>query len=248
MCLDVLRLKKNFWKKVLTKWNECVIIRVQKKKGNSIMAYNKKSAHKCVEDKDFYGCWENFVHTTPQWKDHWWKSVVAIYNAVEDLQNKLELDYENRTYQVKKAKRVKRNKTDENPNVVYKRFRDGRNPIPMVKKSDCAENIQNEQVVYFFKFYDKEGILLFNKIGTTSRDAYQRLRDEIKTYSEKFDIGHADIHRIVRCNGLPAEGPESALRAEFIRRYPESFHKNDRFFDVDIDPLDFDQIVNRWLE
>jgi hypothetical protein len=31
MCLDVLRLKKNFWKKVLTKWNECVIIRVQKK-------------------------------------------------------------------------------------------------------------------------------------------------------------------------------------------------------------------------
>lgn len=127
--------------------------------------------------------------------------------------------------------------------VKFRRFKDGRPPVAMEFMPDCGENLKGEQAVYFFKFYSEE-ILLFNKVGTSAKDVVARLRDEIGEYSKKFSIRRVEIHRIRSCGMYPAEGAESALRAELIRQYPTAFRKNDRFFGVDIDPTVFDEIVD----
>lgn len=131
--------------------------------------------------------------------------------------------------------------------IKERRFKNGRNPVLMKFMEDCGENIKNEQAVYFFKFYDTKEELLFNKVGTSAKDVVGRLRDEIGDYSKKFDLFYVEIHRIRSCGDYPAEGAESALRAELIRQYPQAFRKNDRFFGVDIDPVIFDTIVNQFL-
>ena len=130
--------------------------------------------------------------------------------------------------------------------VLYRTFRDGRPTVPMEFMLGCGENICNEEAVYFFKFYD-ENNLIFNKIGTSKKDVVGRLRDEIAEYSKKFDIRRVEIHRIVSCGDKPAEGAESALRAKLIDKYPEAFRKNDRFFNVDISPLIFDEIIKNYI-
>lgn len=130
--------------------------------------------------------------------------------------------------------------------VKFRRFKDGRPPVAMEFMPDCGENLKGEQAVYFFKFYSEE-ILLFNKVGTSAKDVVARLRDEIGEYSKKFSIRRVEIHRIRSCGMYPAEGAESALRAELIRQYPTAFRKNDRFFGVDIDPCVFDEIVDRFF-
>lgn len=130
--------------------------------------------------------------------------------------------------------------------VKFRRFKDGRPPVAIEFMPDCGENLKGEQAVYFFKFYSEE-VLLFNKVGTSAKDVVSRLRDEIGEYSKKFSIRRVEIHRIRSCGMYPAEGAESALRAELIRQYPEAFRKNDRFFGVDIDPCVFDEIVDRFF-
>lgn len=130
--------------------------------------------------------------------------------------------------------------------VKLRKFKDGRPAVRMEFMPDCGENLKNEQAVYFFKFYN-DGTLEFNKIGTSGKDVVGRLRDEIGDYSKKFDITRVEIHRIRSCKGYPAEGAESALRAELIRKYPTAFRKNDRFFNVDIDPCVFDEICDEFF-
>ena len=130
--------------------------------------------------------------------------------------------------------------------VVYRKFRDGRPAVAMEFMPDCGENLKNEEAVYFFKFYN-ETSLEFNKVGTTAKDVIGRLRDEIGEYSKKFNIRRVEIHRIMSCGNRPAEGAESALRAELIRQYPTAFRKNDRFFGVDISPAVFDTIMNAYF-
>lgn len=126
--------------------------------------------------------------------------------------------------------------------TVYRRFRDGRPAVAMEFMPDCGGNIKGEQAVYFFKFYN-ETALEFDKVGTSAKDVVARLRDEIGEYSKKYDIRRVEIHRIMSCGNCPAEGAESALRAELIRQYPNAFRKNDRFFGADISPAVFDEIM-----
>ncbi len=130
--------------------------------------------------------------------------------------------------------------------VLYRKFKNGKPAVAMEFMTECGENLKDEQAVYFFKFYD-ENALLFNKIGTTSKDIISRLRQEISDYSKKFNIVRVEIHRMRPCGNIPAEGAESALRAEFCKRYPNAFRKNDRFFNVDISPEDFDLVYNQYF-
>ena len=130
--------------------------------------------------------------------------------------------------------------------ILYRRFRDGRPPVAMEFMPNCGANIAGEEAVYFFKFFN-ETALEFNKVGTSAKDVIARLRDEIGEYSKKFDIRRVEIHRIMSCGNRPAEGAESALRAELIRQYPTAFRKNDRFFGVDISPVIFDEIMSAYF-
>lgn len=132
------------------------------------------------------------------------------------------------------------------PTTPYRKFKDGRPAVAMEFMPECGANIKGEEAVYFFKFYNAKA-LEFNKVGTSAKDVVARLRDEIGEYSKKFDIRRVEIHRIVSCGNRPAEGAESALRAELIRQYPQAFRKNDRFFGVDISPAVFDEIIHNYF-
>lgn len=132
------------------------------------------------------------------------------------------------------------------PCILYRKFRDGRPPVAMEFMPGYGQNLVGVEAVYFFKFYCPNA-LAFNKVGTSAKDVIARLRDEIGEYSKKFNICRVEIHRICACGNVPAEGAESALRAELIRQYPEAFRKNDRFFGVDIDPAVFDEIVAQYF-
>ena len=137
----------------------------------------------------------------------------------------------------------------EHPNEVItmpRKFKDGRPAVMMEFQPGFGDNIKGEEAVYFFKFYG-EVALFFDKVGTSKVDVVARLRDEIGEYSKKFDIRRVEIHRIMSCGNRPAEGAESALRAELIKQYPEAFRKNDRFFGVDISPAVFDEIVSQYF-
>ena len=132
------------------------------------------------------------------------------------------------------------------PQVLYRKFRDGRS-VPMELMPGYGEDISNEQIVYFFKFFSADD-LLFDKIGTTTKNAISRLRDEIGEYSKKFPISKVEVHRIRSCNGIPAEGYESALRGQLIADHPTAFRKNDRFFGADIPASVFDAICDQFAK
>ena len=132
------------------------------------------------------------------------------------------------------------------PVIKYRKFKNGRPAVAMEFMPDCGENIKNEEAVYLFKFYG-EVELIFNKIGTSKVNVVSRLRDEIGDYVKKFDIYRVEIHRIMPLGNFPAEGAESELRSKLIKQYPDAFRKNDRFFNVDIDPLVFDQILSEYF-
>ena len=101
---------------------------------------------------------------------------------------------------------------------------------------------------YLFKFYGDNNILLFSKIGTTTRSVITRLKEEVKQYRRmQFPINKVEVCAVIDCGNIPAEGAESILRATFIKEFPNSFRKNDRFFGVDIPTETFKNIVEGYL-
>ena len=105
-----------------------------------------------------------------------------------------------------------------------------------------------KQLVYLFKFYDSDGKLICSKVGTTTRLPEQRLQEEIKYYrNHGIPVESTEICSVIDCGAIPCEGAESITRAVFIRKYPEAFCKNDRFFGVDIPTRTFNQIVKNYL-
>lgn len=101
---------------------------------------------------------------------------------------------------------------------------------------------------YEFKFYNEEK-LLFTKIGTTKRKATVRLKEEIKSYRKAgFHITKVVIESIIDCGEIPSEGAESFARAIFIKKYPNTFLKNDRFLGVDIPVEFFNKVIFNYFE
>ena len=122
-------------------------------------------------------------------------------------------------------------------------------PIALVIQILCDDlgKAKNEKC-YLFKFYDNSDKLLFSKVGTTTRAVKTRLKEEIKTYRKSgFDIGKAEICKVIDCGNVPAEGAESFCRAAFIKQFPHTFKKNDRFMNVDIPTAEFTKIVKGYL-
>lgn len=104
------------------------------------------------------------------------------------------------------------------------------------------------EVCYLFEFYDDAKNLLCSKVGTTKRTVRQRLKEELasKTY-KGMGATHAIVNRVYECGEMPAEGLESLIRSEYIKKYPKSFKKNDRFIGEYFD-FDFcDKIAKQYL-
>ena len=125
------------------------------------------------------------------------------------------------------------------------------------RKSKYDEIIENngfditesgKEICYLFEFYDNENNLLCSKVGTTKRNVRQRLIEELRSKTYKnMGATNAVVNRVYNCGEFPAEGLESRIRSEYIRKYPKSFKKNDRFINTLFD-FDFcDKIAKNYL-
>ena len=95
---------------------------------------------------------------------------------------------------------------------------------------------------------DKNDESICSKVGTTTRTVQERIREELRsdTY-KKMGAVRCIIHRVYDCGEIPAEGLESMFRATYIRKYPNSFHKNDRFIKQKFDLAEADKICKGYL-
>ena len=94
----------------------------------------------------------------------------------------------------------------------------------------------------------ENGELICSKVGTTTRLPEQRLKEEIRYYRDHgIEVDKAEICSVIDCGDIPAEGAESYTRAQYIRKFPTAFCKNDRFFGVDISTRTFNKFVAEYL-
>lgn len=115
--------------------------------------------------------------------------------------------------------------------------------------SECDLLNKATEKCYLFKFYNDKSEIIFSKVGTTTRKVKTRVKEEIRSYRKNaVDVYKVVICSVFDCGELPAEGAESITRAEFIRQYPNTFKKNDRFMNIDIPTENFNKIVNSYLK
>lgn len=100
---------------------------------------------------------------------------------------------------------------------------------------ECPNDLaEDSEKFYLIRAFDSKGKRIFSKVGTTIRSVLQRMKEHLAAYT-KLGIVRIVVDKIWDCGNIPAEGYESWFRAWYIRRWPEKFNKNDRFFDVDFD-------------
>jgi hypothetical protein len=67
------------------------------------------------------------------------------------------------------------------------------------------------------------------------------------SYYSNLDIIGVEIESVINCGAYPAEGLESYCRAYYIKKYPNAFKKNDRFFNVDLNTEEFNNLATTYL-
>ena len=196
------------------------------------MAYISKSADTCIAENDFFSALENLLHTTPRWIEHWFKCCCIIFDANPHLTHQFIKDTTNRVFRP--------HSTTDLISIWYYNgkeiFTNG-----IIDLLDRAT-----QKCYLFRFYNADGHLVCSKVGTTTKAILIRIKRELNDYAD-LGIVSCVIDRVYDCGDIPAEGMESYFRAEYIRRHPTHFRKNDRFFSVAFDLDEADRICHQYL-
>lgn len=193
------------------------------------MKVKKKSAEEYIEEGDFEGALERFKNANSRWRNHWFDVCVTIFTKIKDFSKKYVIDTVRQT--IEKIEKPKRVNWDERIKI----------------ECDLLDNAS--QKCYLFEFYNSENELVCSKVGTTTRKVIQRLKEEMrsKTY-KKLDCVKAVVKRVYDCGDMPAEGAESYFRAYYIKQFPNSFKKNDRFMNEYFD-FDFaDKLMENYLQ
>lgn len=102
------------------------------------------------------------------------------------------------------------------------------------------------QLVYLIRLLNEKEQLVWSKVGTTTRAIDTRMREHLRYY-KKAGVAKVEVNRIYDCGELPAEGLESEFRARYMRKYPGTFQKNDRFTSVEFDLTEADEIAKSYL-
>lgn len=102
------------------------------------------------------------------------------------------------------------------------------------------------QQLYLIRLLDKDDELVYSKVGTTTRSSQARMKEHLRYY---YDNGVRSIQvlRLWNCGNTEAEGLESEFRAHYIRKFPGTFRKNDRFTGVEFDLEEADRIAASYL-
>lgn len=109
-----------------------------------------------------------------------------------------------------------------------------------------CEKVNGNQLAYLLRLLDKDGNLIWSKVGTTTRTIEERMREHLRYY-RKYDVTTIEVTRVWDCGDTDAEGLESFLRSKYIRKFPGTFQKNDRFYHVEFDVNQADKWVQLYL-
>lgn len=103
------------------------------------------------------------------------------------------------------------------------------------------------QQVYLIRLLDADNQLIWSKVGTTTRKTNKRMVEHLRYY-RKSGVYKIEVLRLWNCGSMDAEGLESEFRAHYIKNYPGTFRKNDRFINVEFDLDEADAIVKEYLK
>lgn len=188
-----------------------------------------------IDNNDFEGAKERLDNTNDRWRSHWYETCVEIFNACTEWSKKYVLD--------PIAKAVRKLTTIK---VFAPKVRN--EDITFSEGCVIQSNEDRAEKCYLIEFFDENKNSICSKVGTTIRTIQQRVREELssKTY-KKMGAVSCVIHRVYDCKGIPAEGLESYFRANYIRKYPNSFCKNDRFICAKFDLAEADKIYSEYV-
>ena len=197
---------------------------------------SKKSAEIYIAQNDFEGAKERLEEANPRWKSHWFNTCEQIYNSCKEWAKMYVLDPIAKTVQ----------KVISAQSNLFPRLR--KNDISYSDKSIVQTNEDRRQKCYLIEFFDKNDESVCSKVGTTIRTIQERIREELnsKTY-KNMGVVRCMIHRVYDCGNIPAEGLESEFRAKYIKKYPNSFYKNDRFINEKFDLAEADKIYAEYM-
>lgn len=185
-----------------------------------------------VASNDFMGIYEKWENANKRWKDYWFDAFCEVREYCKN--------------EVDKVFKI----VNDTLEIVFKKVRKKYSyDIELTEDVDESKFVEKGgEKVYLFEFFDKNDTLVCSKVGTTTRTVRQRLREELrsKTYSSMGCVS-AVVYRIYDCGDVPAEGLESRIRAEYIKKYPRSFKKNDRFINERFDFDECDKLVENYL-
>lgn len=103
------------------------------------------------------------------------------------------------------------------------------------------------KLCYLFKFYDGNGDLLFSKVGTTERTIKKRISEEINYYNNHgIDVWGATIESVFDTGDLEPEGAQDYVKSYYIKKYRNTYIKNDRFR-CDLDVNEFNELISNYL-
>ena len=165
-----------------------------------------------------------------------YEKMCGLYNAFESVRTVWEWVAEATRYAMKFVKKgaamlgiVIR------PNIDW-------NGIAPIKVSK-GEKIQQ---LYLIRLLDKDGELIYSKVGTTTRSTEARMKEHLRYYYDN-GVRSIQVTRLWNCGEMEAEGLESEFRAHYIKAYPGTFRKNDRFTGVEFDMDEADRIAAGYL-
>lgn len=186
-----------------------------------------------VNNNDFEGAKERFEKTSANWKKRWFSICETIFNSCKEWGKKYILNP--LEYSIKKICKIETPRKTKYSEAIQ--ITDGVDLLNEAKEK-C----------YLFTFFDENDQMVCSKIGTTTRAVLTRLKEELKSQTyQKMGCVRAVVERVYNCGLFPAEGLESYFRAIYIRRYPESFKKNDRFINQWFDLKEADKIVVQYF-
>lgn len=193
----------------------------------------RKTAKQYIIEDDFEGAFERFETATKQWKNYWFEVCQQIANNCQEFLQKYIINPIDKTIQVIRREKKQKKSIYDNKIII-----------------DCKDLMDNKnEKCYLFEFYDSKNNLVCSKVGTTKRKVLQRLKEELNSNTyKKLDCAKAIIRRVYDCGEMPAEGAESFLRAFYIKKYPNSFKKNDRFMKELFDFEITDKLMEKYLE
>ena len=188
-----------------------------------------------IDNNDFEGAKERLETTSARWRSYWYEVCEEIFTTCKDWAKKYVLNPITKTV----------SKLIDFKEIVPK---SRKNNISITENCVIQNNEDKTEKCYLIEFFDKCNNSICSKVGTTIRKVQERIREELNSATyKKMGAVSCVIHRVYNCGSLPAEGLESYFRAKYIKKYPNSFCKNDRFISTQFDLNEADNIYQEYI-